>query len=931
MVYKNSNRNVGITNGIFFAIIKYVNLTKTKSNLNYLSKEKNGETMKKLSLSTLILLGILYLSAIPQSIRDITTVAENYLNYKNIHSNYHLDFTMQTGDNSAEIFVFNLEPTGFIAISGDNDLTPVLSYSTKNSLNEENQDENYLLMMLKGDVKLRMEYYSQNRADAIANHLLWEKYLQNNIGTRDYQQWPAEGSSITDGWLETAWNQSGVFYQFCPLDNSGQRSVVGCVATAMSMIVEFHEYIGGAQFNISDDYQTYTNEINIDNDYIAHDFPSFPQLNDYLTTLNQHYTDGVLRTADDYAALCFACGISVQMDYDSSGSGAWTQLVADALVDKFGFDSANWIENEGNSFYSHMQEDMMQMQPIEITIYLADWTGGHAINVDGYNTDDYYHLNFGWGTSNSTCWYLLPSGMPSNYSIITGGVMDIEGGITPFEIDGNVSVDGGISLEGTYIKLAGQKTYEMYVTESTGDFTLPAVLPGVYTASAIQNGRMYYQELEIEITNENDFIQFNLGNFEQVTGIVSAPISTQGAIVSFYQEDELIYSAVANENGEYVIMDIFPGEYRVQASLGSNYFQSFETEISLENMEVDFELTEFLGEMEFSKSKLITNNIFTLIPNTDIGVAIKLAGDDLSIFQDDIISGVKFRLPVNNTQAQVFAQIWEGENLLSEKEVLDFEENEWNNVYFDNFIPINLDKEYYIGYKINSSNGKLVYIDNGLRSEGGAFFRTNSWVKLPENHDFNFDIQAEIITNIFGTVSGNIDLVGGIGEIDNAIVKGGKFSARADDSGNYEMKVKPNSYFLNAFLDNYENGANVIILISNGSVHNNTNFTLTYLVGEENKSAISFNNELSGNYPNPFNPTTSIQFEINKSGLTELTIYNVKGELVNTLVSEFLSSGKYSRQWNGKDDENRQVSSGMYFYKLKNGSFSCTRKMILLK
>ena len=87
------------------------------------------------------------------------------------------------------------------------------------------------------------------------------------------------------------------------------------------------------------------------------------------------------------------------------------------------------------------------------------------------------------------------------------------------------------------------------------------------------------------------------------------------------------------------------------------------------------------------------------------------------------------------------------------------------------------------------------------------------------------------------------------------------------------------------------------------------------------------------NYPNPFNPTTTISFSLTAEIAedTELTIYNLKGQKVKQLVNEVLSSGKHSVVWNGKDDNGKQAASGIYFYKIKAGPYSHSKKMILLK
>jgi photosystem II stability/assembly factor-like uncharacterized protein len=88
---------------------------------------------------------------------------------------------------------------------------------------------------------------------------------------------------------------------------------------------------------------------------------------------------------------------------------------------------------------------------------------------------------------------------------------------------------------------------------------------------------------------------------------------------------------------------------------------------------------------------------------------------------------------------------------------------------------------------------------------------------------------------------------------------------------------------------------------------------------------------LKGNYPNPFNPETTISFSLNKEEFVSLEIYNIKGQKVKSLVSATLSANNYSIVWNGTDDTNQKVSSGMYFYKMKTQSYSKVNKMLLLK
>jgi hypothetical protein len=88
---------------------------------------------------------------------------------------------------------------------------------------------------------------------------------------------------------------------------------------------------------------------------------------------------------------------------------------------------------------------------------------------------------------------------------------------------------------------------------------------------------------------------------------------------------------------------------------------------------------------------------------------------------------------------------------------------------------------------------------------------------------------------------------------------------------------------------------------------------------------------LHANYPNPFNPATQIAYELPEAGEVRLVIYNTLGQEVRALVQGRQEAGYYRVTWDGRDAAGRQVSSGLYFYRLTSGGFVETRKMMLLK
>jgi len=96
-----------------------------------------------------------------------------------------------------------------------------------------------------------------------------------------------------------------------------------------------------------------------------------------------------------------------------------------------------------------------------------------------------------------------------------------------------------------------------------------------------------------------------------------------------------------------------------------------------------------------------------------------------------------------------------------------------------------------------------------------------------------------------------------------------------------------------------------------------------------------YNSHLSHNHPNPFNPTTTISYSLaNNIQHPQIEIYNIKGQKVKTFnvtLSGVEGSPNQQIIWNGKDENNKSVSSGIYFYKLRSGKFTAVKKMILMK
>jgi hypothetical protein len=102
-------------------------------------------------------------------------------------------------------------------------------------------------------------------------------------------------------------------------------------------------------------------------------------------------------------------------------------------------------------------------------------------------------------------------------------------------------------------------------------------------------------------------------------------------------------------------------------------------------------------------------------------------------------------------------------------------------------------------------------------------------------------------------------------------------------------------------------------------------------VDDEPDNTLPYGFELGQNYPNPFNPACNIEYSLPKGSPVNLSIYNILGQKVRILVNEYQSAGYKSVRWDGKDNLGREVTSGIYFYRIEAGDFVQAKKMVLIK
>jgi tetratricopeptide (TPR) repeat protein len=103
------------------------------------------------------------------------------------------------------------------------------------------------------------------------------------------------------------------------------------------------------------------------------------------------------------------------------------------------------------------------------------------------------------------------------------------------------------------------------------------------------------------------------------------------------------------------------------------------------------------------------------------------------------------------------------------------------------------------------------------------------------------------------------------------------------------------------------------------------------MIDENQYDIAPITTKLFNNYPNPFNPETTISFDLPQRDKVELVVYNLKGQRVKSLINEEMDMGVHKIIWNGTNNQDKEVASGVYYYRLSCGNYTKTNKMVLLK
>ena len=280
-------------------------------------------------------------------------------------------------DNGLLYVVSSGDNAGYVMVAGDDVVSnPVLGYSTGGEFDYGTAPDN--LKWWIGEYARMIEYAAEHGM-AVA-------------------ETPKFDTSL-DPMIKTHWNQDYPYNNLCPWLDEGYRGYTGCVATAMAQVMKYHEgpERGTGSHTYTDPNCGQTLSANFGETTYRWDLMP----NDY----DGSWTDEQIEAV---ATLMAHCGVAVEMMYQPDGSGAYSGDVPGALVNYFGY--AKDIIRRDRDYYT--QSEWIEMMKADLdagrpVYYHGQSTGGgHAFVIDGYNTDGYFHVNWGWG-SQSDDYYQL--------------------------------------------------------------------------------------------------------------------------------------------------------------------------------------------------------------------------------------------------------------------------------------------------------------------------------------------------------------------------------------------------------------------------------------------------------------------------------------------------------------------------------------------
>ena len=352
---------------------------------------------RNLLLILALFLGIATLQAKPVDVTTAQRLGQNFIQHKamfvkNTVNDLDLAYTYRAENGMATAYVFNFDG-GYVIVAADDCSSPILGYSDQGSFDYETAPDGLRFML--SEISRGIEITVQQGKPVPSNILCRWKNLEA-YGVMH----PDRGQSVVGPLVQTKWDQGAPYNMYAP-----GGCPTGCVATAMAQLMKYWEWP-----------VTGTGEHSYYAMGYGEQYANFGATTyDWDNMLESYSTGGTQEQKEAVATLMYHCGVSVDMMYEPDGSGAYSQDVPVAINNYFSYsEHATHIGKSGsyNDWIALLKTNIDQHIPIYYSGQSPD--GGHAFICDGYDVDDLFHFNYGWGGSGGG--YLLIDGENFEYS-----------------------------------------------------------------------------------------------------------------------------------------------------------------------------------------------------------------------------------------------------------------------------------------------------------------------------------------------------------------------------------------------------------------------------------------------------------------------------------------------------------------------------------
>lgn len=309
------------------------------------------------------------------------------------NSDLNLVYTMKTDSGEPCFFVFNVSDYGFVIVSADDFVRPILGYSEDGIFDVNNIAPGLGFMM--EEYQTSITYAIREVAEATDEVAAEWNSLEANGKLK-----PATRGEKVGPLCTTQWDQSWPYNYYCPEQpaswSSNGRSVVGCVATAMAQIMKYWNY--PTQGSGSHSYKPFTDEY----DYPVQTANFGETTYDWDNMPNTINANSPQEQIEAVALLSYHCGVSVNMMYDDdgTGAGAFSMDVPYALNKFFNYAQCTYREKSvpAQVWDTYIRTALEMHRPVYYSGVSVDG-GGHAFICDGFDENGLFHFNYGWSGS----------------------------------------------------------------------------------------------------------------------------------------------------------------------------------------------------------------------------------------------------------------------------------------------------------------------------------------------------------------------------------------------------------------------------------------------------------------------------------------------------------------------------------------------------